>query len=359
MVVTGTDVGVASHGSLLLANNERQLHMSLQLLHAVRDVDSFLLQEATPGDVRRFVEACRDLHQDGHLFAPPGGLGQGFDDRRVAARTVDRQLDGQDRRVRRGRFQKTQDRRVEALVRMVQQQIGASDLLEDGPRIVVRQSDQTRMRHRLVSRKPQVVAPRRFEFLQISQPEQRLRAVDVVTGHAQLLGQPLRQLLGHCRIDLESHDPGEAPCLQLFAHLADDASRIHQRPILGQVRRAGGLSLGSPGDAEEVDFLGRRVRIEQVEIRRNHLLQQDPARPVGKRDPARPVVGHLDSDEALGSGSAVGNRDREIQPQVADERKGMFGVDGQRSEDRLDVALEVLAQQALLFRFESGVGQHG
>ena len=63
----------------LLPHDEPQFDVGLEPFHAVFHMRSGLLELFPPRDVRRLVEARRDLDQDNDLFAPAGGLGEGLD----------------------------------------------------------------------------------------------------------------------------------------------------------------------------------------------------------------------------------------------------------------------------------------
>src|SRR5262245_7998492 len=117
MVVAGSDVHVASQSIRFLANDEGELDVRLQLLHAIRDVHAFFLEELSPSDVRRLVEARRDLYQDCDLLAASRGLRKRAYDRRIAARSIDGELDREDSGIFGGGFQEAEHRCVEAVVR--------------------------------------------------------------------------------------------------------------------------------------------------------------------------------------------------------------------------------------------------
>ena len=69
--------------------------MRLQAEEAVDDVHAALLERARPLDVALLVEARLELDDRRHLLAVLGGARERLDDRRVAARAVERLLDGE------------------------------------------------------------------------------------------------------------------------------------------------------------------------------------------------------------------------------------------------------------------------
>ena len=61
-------------------------------------------QLARPFDIRRFIETRAQFHQRGDLFAGVGGVNQRFDNRRIAARAIKRDLDREHLRISARRF---------------------------------------------------------------------------------------------------------------------------------------------------------------------------------------------------------------------------------------------------------------
>jgi hypothetical protein len=321
--------------------------VGLEPLYSVGDVDSLLLEELAPGDVRRLVEAGGDLHQHGDLFSPSGRLRQRAYDRRVAAGAVDRQLDGEDVRVLGCRLDEPTDGGVEAHVGVVEEDVPAGDLLEDRDRVAAVDVPEPRVGDGLVERKAEIRPAGRLEFQQGVRPDDRLRDVDVLVAGPELLAEPPQPLLGHRRIHLKAGDPGEPPGLQLAGDLPDDAPRLSCALLQGEI---GVLFERSPGPARGAEavhgaWCGRE---HQVQIRRDHLLERDEAAVVREGHPAGPVVRHLQPNEALPISLSLGQDHRQVQPQVADEGEGMLGVRGQRGENRLHGLPEIVAEQALL-----------
>ena len=344
VVVPGPHVRVAPHPVGLVAHDEGELDVGLEPLHPVGHVHALLLEGVAPRDVRGLVEPRRDLDEHRHLLPLPGRLGEGPQQRRLAVGAVDRELDGEDRGVRRGRVQEAQHRAVEALIGVVQQDVAARDLVEDR-RGAVGQPGQARVVDRLVRRIAEVVAVRPVEMLEVAHPERRPRGIDVVGADPELAAQPRHLVVGHRPVHLQAHHPREPAGLQLRAHLADDAAGLHQRRVAGAVAGVD-VPLGAARDPEHVHGGGRRPGIEQVEVGGDDLLDGHDAGPVRQGDPPRAVAGHLDAHEP--GVAALRDGHREVEPEVADEREGMLGVDRERGQDRLDVAGEVRAHRLAL-----------
>ena len=131
VVIPGSDMGVPANSLLFFADHQGQLHVGLESLHTVGDVNPLSFQELSPGNIGSFVKTGRDLHQDRHLLAPSDRLGQGAHNGRVAAGTVNRQLDGQHLGIYRRRLQESQHRGIEVVVGVVQQDVSFGDLVEN------------------------------------------------------------------------------------------------------------------------------------------------------------------------------------------------------------------------------------
>ena len=111
--------------------------MDFQIHQSVDDVNAFAFQLSCPFDVALFVEAGFQFDQDCDLLAVVDGFEEGFDDGRVAADAVERDLDGEHGGVARGFLQKG-DYRLEGLEGMVEQHVLAADGGEDVVSFVLR-----------------------------------------------------------------------------------------------------------------------------------------------------------------------------------------------------------------------------
>ena len=128
--------------------------MRLEADQAVDDVGAGPLQLAGPDDVRLLVEARLDLDEDHDLLALLGGADQVAHDRRVAARPVERLLDRQDVGVVGGLRDEPLDRRGEALVRVVDEDVAGADRGEHIGRLVLVGRHEPRRHDRRPGRRP-------------------------------------------------------------------------------------------------------------------------------------------------------------------------------------------------------------
>ena len=90
-------------------NDERELRVRLERRRSVRDVDAEILEPARPGDVVRLVEPRLELDEHRDLLAALRRLDERVDDRRVARRAIERQLDREHVVVFGGRLEKALD----------------------------------------------------------------------------------------------------------------------------------------------------------------------------------------------------------------------------------------------------------
>ena len=164
-------------------------------------------------------------------------------------------------------------------------------------------------------------------------------------------------------VHLEPHDRPEVA-------LPDDLlERLHQ--IGGLVLLD--LEVGVAGNPEGVRGDDLEPRKEQVQIGRHDLLEphevgrfrlaQTEARVltglVLARDAHQPAkdLRHLDASEA-GAVDLVVDRHRQIDAQVRDVREGMARIERQRRQRRVDLALEMAAQELALLALELVVVEH-
>ena len=89
MHIPANAVGLAPH-------DQRKLRVRLQRRRTIRDMHAETLQAARPADVVRLVEARLELDEHRDLLTTLRRFDQCIDDRRVARRAVQRELDGED-----------------------------------------------------------------------------------------------------------------------------------------------------------------------------------------------------------------------------------------------------------------------
>ena len=148
VVVAGAHVAVAADDTFLFAHDEGGLGVGLEADEAVHHVHAHLLQSLRPLDVGLLVEAGLELHQGNDLLALLGGLDEGAHDGAVARGAVQGLLDGQDLGVDGRVLDEVLDRRGEAVVGMVDEQLAFADHREDGAAAFVVGRAQPRLGHR-------------------------------------------------------------------------------------------------------------------------------------------------------------------------------------------------------------------
>ena len=122
MIISGAKMNVTPDLVGIAPNNEHRFAMRFQSDHAVNDVRARFLEPPSPLNVGRFIKARAQFHDRDHLFAGRGGVDQRLNNRRIATRPVQRDLERKDLRIARGFFDKI-DNRFEAVVRMMQEHV--------------------------------------------------------------------------------------------------------------------------------------------------------------------------------------------------------------------------------------------
>src|SRR5260370_24491437 len=97
---------VTADAVLLAADQQGDLAMRLEADETVDYVHARFFQLPRPQDVSLLIQPGFELDERGHLLAVVGRALQRLDDRRIAARAIERLLDGEDALVGRGRFDK-------------------------------------------------------------------------------------------------------------------------------------------------------------------------------------------------------------------------------------------------------------
>ncbi len=136
VVVTRTEMTVASNPTGLAAHDQCEFGVRLITHHPVHDVCSGFLQAVGQFDVGFLIESGAQLDDDRDVLASVGRCYERIDDRRLVARAVQRLFDRQHLRIRRGLAQEIHYRR-ETLIRMVQQHV----VLPDGGEQIRRQCE--------------------------------------------------------------------------------------------------------------------------------------------------------------------------------------------------------------------------
>ena len=351
VVVASREVHVRVQLARLAAQDETHLGVRLQSHHAVDHVDAGGFQRPGPADVVLLVEASLQLDQDRDLLALGARFHQRLDHGRVGPDAVERLLDRDHVRVG-GRLAQQPHHRREAVVRVVQQVVPPADRLEQ--RFV---ATQRRMADRPDGRVPQFGPVEEGDLTQIREPQGRRQRVDLEWRQPEVAHEDGADLLGHVLPHLEPHDRTEVP---LADNLHDRGQQIVRFIVLD-------LHVGIARDAERVGRADLEARKQQVEIGRDQLL--DPHELAARRivqaefvpatarraNQPRQERRHLDAGEALPLVPVVDHHGQ-VQAQVGDVGEGMAGIEGERRQDREDLALEVSTQLAPLLHGKVVVG---
>ena len=339
VVVAGADVDVAPQPAALAADDERRLGVGLEADQAVGDVGAGALQRAGPDDVGPLVEAGLDLDHDDDLLAALGGLDERPDDGRVAARAVERHLDGQHVGVAGRLLDEALHGADERLVGVVDEQVAGADGGEDVGLLVLVVRQQPRRDDRVPGLALELGDVEVGDRLQRAQVEHAGDLVDVLGLEAQAALQERARLGRHRALDLEPHDLAEAAPAEL---LLDGQQQVVRLVLLdGEV--------GVAGHPEEVVLDDLHAREERVQVGGDDLLQQHVGAHADLHQ-ARQDRGHLDAREVALAGLRVAHGHRQRERQVADVREGMAGVDRQRRQDREDLVHEPPPQLELALR---------
>ena len=130
MIIARAEMHVLAEPIGIAPDDEQRFAVRFQSDHAVDDMRARFLQPARPLDVGGFIKARAQFHQRGDLFAGGGRVDQRFDDRRIAARAIKRDLDREHLRILRGVLDEFDDR-IETFVGMMQEDVLFAHDLED------------------------------------------------------------------------------------------------------------------------------------------------------------------------------------------------------------------------------------
>ena len=324
---------VAAEPVLLAPHDERHLRVDLEVGEAVDDVDARLLHRARPLDVPPLVEASLELDEAHRLLALLRALDERRDERRVVARPVHGRLDRDRVRVERGSLGEGLEARAERVVRVVDEQLAALDLVEDAVRrLRARPAGRDHRRPRL---ELQLRPVERDELPEVGLVEEALERVDVVGPHAEPGDEPLAQRPGCRRRHLEADGVAEAAAAELRL------DRLEQ--VVGVVRE---LEVGVAGDAEQRPLRDLHPGEELGEEVRDDRLEGHELLPGGHETVE--ALGHLHPREALLARVGVDREHAEREREPGDVGERLARPDGERGEHREDLALEVRLEPAEL-----------
>ena len=353
-------MNVSPNSFLLATDDHRDLAVDLEAEETVNDMAAGLLEHLRPGNIIFLIKSRLQLDEHADLLAVVGRLGEGCDNRRVAADPVQRLLDRKDVRIH-GRLADKVDNRVKGHVWVVDQNILLPDSRKD-----VRRIHELRDRGRCILRCLIFIkAVETVELHAEREIKRSARKIDVVLSRPEFLAQNFKEPLVNIFLHLEADHLAPLALLQLLLDLNEKVLRL----LL--IEREIRISLDPVcRRADDVIVLEQRT-----DVPADHLLEKDhgpsSVRHARKLDDARKDRGHLDRRKfeavlllsllhELLAAVLRGNESPDVQRLVPDERERPGRVERHRREDRVDISLEVLIEiRALLIGQIPGVLKHG
>ena len=253
-------------------------------------------------------------------------------------RPVERLLDGHDRRIRGGLLDELLHRGGEGLVRVVHHEIARANHREDvGTVLRLAFADEARRDHRLPGFVPVFPGTLGRDLPETRHLEQARDLVQIFLVQFELANEELTHIVGHARLDLQTHDAREAPLAKLFGDHLQEVVRHLLVP--GHIRVSGDAEQRRALDLHPPEELAREVP--------HHLLDGDHVPVLREFDPAQ-LRGDLHPGEVAGPAFRVLEHQGEREAHVGQEGERVSRVDGQRREDRID-AIGELAPHVLAF----------
>ena len=309
------------------------LGVRLETDGAVHDMDTGILENLGPVDVVLLVEARRQLDQRHHLLARLGGAGEGADDGTDRARgAVQGLLDGEDTRVLGGSLDERLDRVLEAVVRVVDEDVLVAEVAEEvrlaGPQLRCGLC----RRHRRPGPELQLGAIQLADVEEAAQVEGPGDGVDIPGLDVELADEQVDEHRRHVRAHLHAHHQGGTAAL-----LEDGSHRFHE--VVGLVVTVE-LVVRVPGQSEDVVGDHLHAFEEVLEMGGDDLLDGDETLAVGEDDEAAEQRWHLDAGDPFLAGRRVGDDDHQVEGEAGDVGEWVAGVDGEWCEHREDPLLE-------------------
>ena len=159
--------------------------------------------------------------------------------------------------------------------------------------------------------------------------ERRRDAERVAAGDLERLHEVLDEAVGGCLLDLQAHHVAEAPAPQLGLDGPEQ--------VVGLVRDRE-VRVARDAEAGGVDDL--HARKEPLHVGRDDVLERHQA--VARRQQARQPRRHLDAGEARLPLHRVAHAQAQVEREAGDVGERQSRADGQRREDRVDLAVELL-----------------
>ena len=351
VVVTGTNVRVTTQMVTLAAHHQRQLAVSLQTHDAVHHVHARALQLTSPRNVGFLIKASLNLHQRHNLLARLSCLNQRIHNGGVTTGTVQSLLNRLNTRVSGSLRQERLHTGREGIVRVVQQHV-----------VVAGGSEHIRSLRSLGGVEPtgsvrnvlgvvQSRAVRTNNCTHAAQIKRSRQAVHLGLVDVQLRNQQIQDGRVDGVLNLQTDRRTETTAQKLLLQSLQQVLCI----VLFH------LKILITGHAEDVVLHNLHTREEGIQVLSNDVFERNvaalTARSVGgartiHRDHTVQLIGHLHASEQLLAGLRVTHQHRKVQRQTRNVREGVRRVNSQRSQNRENIAHELLAQTLLSVRIQ-------
>ena len=331
VVVAGAEVAVAAGLAILVAAHQQgQLAMGFEADHPVEDLHSGVLHAARPADIRGLVEARHQLdHQRGFLGGR--GLNQRSEDGRVVAGAIEGLLH-RDHCVVLSALLDEIHYRIVGVVRMVEQDIALPHLVEDVGGLAA-QFEGLGREGRELQLRPLHVAIKEHQPRKI---HRAIAAEDLGSVEFEVAGQPVDDLRVGAGLHLQAHRVALAAVMQLHADGLQQRARFFLLEV--EVRVAGDAKGGVAQHFVAAVHAGQVLR-DQV------LKQQVIVGAVGRGQPdkarQRPRHRHHSQNQRPRAAPLEPEQQRQAESLVEHTRKGVSRIDGNRRQQRIDLAQKI------------------
>ena len=351
VVVTGTDVSVTAQVVTLAAHHQRQLAVSLQTHDAVHHVHAGALQLTSPRDVGFLIKTSLNLDQRHNLLASLSRLNQRIHDGGIATGAVQGLLNRLNTRVSGSLRQERLHTGREGIVRVVQQHVVVAGGSENVCSLRSLGSIEPAGSVRNVLGVVQSRAVRANNRTHAAQIKRSRQAVHLGLVDVQLRNQQIQDGRVDGVLNLQSDRRTETTAQKLLLQSLQQVLCI----VLFH------LKILVTGHAEDVVLHNLHAREEGIQVLSNDVFQSNvaalAARSVGgartiHRDHTVQLIGHLHAREQLLAGLRVTHQHRKVQRQTRNVGEGMRRVNRQRSQNRENVAHEILTQTLLSIRIQ-------
>ena len=316
VVIAGADVRVTAQSGRLLAHDQRRLGMRLQAAYAKDHMGASPFQLRGPVQVALLVESGLELDHARHLFARFGRLDQRSDKGRVIANPIDGHLDRDRSGIVRGRADEVFHAGIEAVVRVVHEQVVGPNRIKDVDTLPSRRGRCQRSPWRIA----QVRCGEAGNFKERRVVDLSGQVVDLVGGELKARPQHLpKSGIGAGR-KLQPHDRLVATLPDLLPHqLTKSLVRVLVDLDFGVARQPhqrGRVSLHS-----RIELVGMFAN-DFVERHEDVLARRDIR---GERHPLLQGGRHLDARIDALTRAVVVQDERQGSREIREEGKGLDG----------------------------------